>query len=197
MTTTETFRKIRGEIGQPAMNYYAIIKSPVDDLLLVADDSALTGVYFGTPKYISAAMKGWTLDPRNPLLQQAEKELEEYFAEKRKVFSLPLRFTATDFQTRVWQEIAIIPFAETISYSELAKRAGAPEAIRAAGTATGRNPISIIVPCHRVMGKNGGMCGFGGGLERKRFLLNLENSSAVQGRQLSRQHGSRRQLSLI
>jgi methylated-DNA-[protein]-cysteine S-methyltransferase len=182
------------------MNYYAIIKSPVDDLLLVADDSALTGVYFGTPKHISAAMKGWTLDPRNPLLQQAEKELQEYFSEKRKVFSLPLRFTGTDFQKRVWQEIAAIPYAETISYSELSKRAGAPDAIRAAGTATGRNPISIVVPCHRVMGKNGDMCGFGGGLDRKRFLLNLENSNpaaAVQGRQLSRQHGSRRQLSLI
>jgi len=181
------------------MNYYAIIKSPVDDLLLVADDFALTGVYFGTPKYISAAMKGWTLDPRNPLLQQAQKELQEYFAEKRKVFSLPLRFTGTDFQKRVWQEIAVIPYAETISYSELAIRAGAPDAIRAAGTATGRNPISIIVPCHRVMGKNGDMCGFGGGLDRKRFLLSLENSNpaTVQGGQLARQRGSRRQLSLI
>ena len=95
---------------------------------------------------------------------------------KGKSFSVPLRLSGTDFQKRVWREIALIPYGETLSYSELAKRAGAPHAVRAAGRSTGRNPVSIIIPCHRVVGKNGNMCGFAGGLEKKRHLLELESS---------------------
>jgi len=155
--------------------FYSIISSPVGSLTLVADESALIGVYFETSEGLSPAAGDWRLNPQHPLLRQAERQLHEYFAEKRKMFSLPLRFEGTDFQGSVWQQIAKIPYGETISYSELASRSGAADAIRAAGTATGRNPISIIVPCHRVMGKNGAMCGFGGGLDRKRFLLQLES----------------------
>src|ERR1043165_3478518 len=152
---------------------YSIIKSPVDDLLLVADASALIGVYFAGGNY--RPDDRWILDAQHPILKQTEKELREYFAGQRQSFSMPLRPTGTDFQQRIWHGIARIPYGKTTSYSELAKRAGAPEAVRAAGTATGRNPISIIVPCHRVMGKNGDMCGFGGVLPRKRYLLDLEN----------------------
>ena len=158
------------------MNDYSIIKSPIDDLMLVADASALTGVYFFGGDHIPAASNRWALNPQHPILRQAAKQLREYFAGKRESFSLPLRLAGTDFQRKVWREIALIPYGKTASYSDLAKRAGAPQAIRAAGTSTGRNPVSIIIPCHRVMGKNGGLCGFAGGLERKRYLLELENS---------------------
>jgi methylated-DNA-[protein]-cysteine S-methyltransferase len=157
------------------MNYYSIIKSPIDDLMLVADDWALTGLYFVGCDHIPAASKHWKRDARHPILLQATKQLSEYFAGKRTEFTLPLRLDGTEFQRSVWQEIALIPYGETISYSDLAERAGAPQAIRAAGTTTGRNPIAIIVPCHRVMGKNGALCGFAGGLEKKRHLLALES----------------------
>ncbi len=160
--------------GKNTVNYYTIVKSPIDDLMLVADADTLTGLYFVGAKYTPAASKDWKLNPKHPVLQEAAKQLREYFAGKRDSFPLPLRLTGTDFQKRVWREIALIPYGQTISYSELAKRAGSPQAIRAAGTSTGRNPVAIIIPCHRVMGKSGDMCGFGGGLERKRYLLGLE-----------------------
>ncbi len=155
---------------------YSILKSPIDDLLLVADDSALLGVYFSDCDHVPLEKENWSRNDRHPILSKTAAELAEYFTGKRKDFSIPLRFDGTDFQRKIWKQIAAIPYRETINYSELAKRAGKPDAIRAAGTTTGRNPISIIVPCHRVMGKNGGLCGFAGGLERKRFLLGLEHS---------------------
>src|ERR1051325_2484980 len=124
---------------------------------------------------------------RRPVLREAAKQLREYFAGKRKSFSLPLRLAGTDFQRRVWGEIARIPYGETVSYSALAQRAGAPLAVRAAGTSTGRNPAAIVVPCHRVMGKNGDLCGFGGGLERKRYLLKLENPDTSLGNKPKKQ----------
>jgi len=155
---------------------YSIVKSPIDDLMLVADDSALVGLYFVGRDHVPAASKGWSLNAQHPILQQAAKKLKEYFAGKRSEFSLPIRLIGTDFQKRVWRQIALIPYGETITYSTLAERAGAPEAIRAAGRSTGRNPVSIIIPCHRVVGKNGNLCGFAGGLERKQHLLALEGS---------------------
>ena len=161
------------------MNHYSILKSPIGELMLVADDSALTGIYFVGCDHMPAASKGWKLDARHPVLQQAAKQLQEYFAGKREAFSVPLRSVGTDFQKSVWRQIARIGYGKTLSYSDLAKRAGAPEAVRAAGTATGRNPLAIIVPCHRVVEKNGGMGGFAGGLERKRHLLGIENPDAV------------------
>jgi methylated-DNA-[protein]-cysteine S-methyltransferase len=124
---------------------------------------------------ISAAAKQWKLDAQHPILRLAAKQLQEYFAGEREALSVPLRLAGTDFQQRIWREIARIPCGQTLSYSDLANRAGAPRAFRAAGTSTGRNPAAIFVPCHRVVGKNGSMCGFGGGLDRKRFLLGLEN----------------------
>ena len=163
-------------IGKNIMNYYSILKSPIGELMLIADASALTGVYFVGCDHVPAASSRWTLNAQQPVLQQAAKQLQEYFAGKRESFSLPLRLAGTDFQQKVWREIALIPYGETVTYTDLANRAGAPQAIRAAGTTTGRNPVSIIIPCHRVVGKNGSMHGFAGGLERKRHLLELENS---------------------
>lgn len=155
-------------------NHYSIVKSPIGDLMLVADSAALTGVYFAGCDHIPAASSRWTGDGHHPVLEQTAEQLREYFSGKRKDFSLPLRLAGTEFQERVWREIARIPYGQTITYSDLAKRAGAPRAIRAAGTTTGRNPVSIIIPCHRVVGKNGAMCGFAGGLKRKQYLLALE-----------------------
>src|SRR5262245_37140544 len=157
---------------------YSVVKSPLGDLMLVADASSLLGLYFVGCDHLPSASGRWVLDPQHPVLQKAAKQLQEYFARKRESFSLPLRLAGTDFQQRVWRQIALIPYGETISYSDLAKRAGAPQAIRAAGTTTGRNPVSIIIPCHRVMGKNGRLCGFAGGLNRKRCLLELEKLHA-------------------
>jgi methylated-DNA-[protein]-cysteine S-methyltransferase len=154
--------------------HYATIQSPIGELLLVADDSALTGVYFAGRDHVPFESKGWTLNAGHPVLKKAAQQLKEYFAGKRTTFSLPLRLAGTRFQERIWRQIARIPYGTTISYTELAKRAEAPHAVRPAGTTTGRNPVSIVIPCHRVVGKNGSMCGFAGGLERKQYLLNLE-----------------------
>jgi methylated-DNA-[protein]-cysteine S-methyltransferase len=143
--------------------------------MLVSDESALIGLYFVGCDHLPDASHRWKLNAEHPVLQLAAKQLEEYFSRKRKVFSLPLRLAGTGFQQRVWREIALVPYGKTITYTELAKRIGASHAIRAVGTTTSRNPVSIIVPCHRVVGKNGSLCGFAGGLERKRYLLELEN----------------------
>ncbi len=161
------------------MTSYSIIKTPLDNLMLAANETELIGVYFIDGEHIPAVSKGWKRDARHPVLRQAEEQLQEYFAGKRTTFTLPLRLDGTNFQERVWRQIALIPYGKTISYSDLARKAGAPRAIRAAGTSTGRNPIGLIIPCHRVVGKNGGIGGYAGGLERKRYLLELENSTAA------------------
>jgi len=159
------------------MTSYTILKTDlVGDLLLVANPEELIGVYFCGRKHAPVMLGDWKLDPKHPVLNRAIVELQEYFAGERKVFSVPLRFEGTDFQHEIWQQIARIPFGETISYTELAERAGVADAVRAAGTATGQNPLSIIVPCHRVVGKNGKLTGFAGGLDRKKNLLEIEMS---------------------
>ena len=132
------------------------------------------GVYFSGRDHIPASSKTWQRNDKYPVLQEATRQLTEYFTGKRKAFSVPLRPAGTSFQEAVWKEIARIPYGQTITYTELAQRAGASDAVRAAGTATGRNPLSIIVPCHRVIGKNGSLCGFAGGLDAKTRLLKLE-----------------------
>jgi len=153
---------------------YSTLKTPLGDLLLVANDTGLTGLYFDECSHVPKTRADWKHDPKHPVLTKATEQLQEYFAGKRSEFSVPLQFNGTDFQQRVWQQIARISFGKTISYSELAKRAGKPNAIRAAGTNTGRNPLAIFIPCHRVLTKDGGIGGFAGGLEWKRYLLGLE-----------------------
>lgn len=161
------------------------VGSPIGELLLAADESALTGVYYAGRKHVPAIHKHWKPDRKHPILIEAAAQLQDYFAGRRAGFDLPLRMTGTAFQKKVWKEIAQIPFGKTVTYGELARRVGSPTAIRAAGASTGRNPVSIIVPCHRVVGKNGSLTGFAGGLERKRHLLKLENAFPCD-------HGSRR-----
>ena len=156
------------------MKSYNIIKTPVGELMLVANSSALIGIYFVGCDHIPAEQKQWKRDAQHSVLCQAKEQLQEYFAGQRTEFTLPLSFGGTDFQERVWREIALIPFGKTISYADLARKAGKPKAIRAAGSNTGRNPLGIVIPCHRVMGKNGAIGGYAGGLDKKRYLLDLE-----------------------
>ena len=159
------------------MKYFDYYESPLGRMMLVANDDGLTGVYFIGQKHYLRPESGWRKDPANKALRKAKKELGEYFARKRKRFDLPLAPEGSAFQHAVWQAIAGVPFGETISYAELARRAGYPKGARAAGAATGRNPIGIIVPCHRIMGSDGSLTGYAGGLEKKRALLALESGA--------------------
>jgi methylated-DNA-[protein]-cysteine S-methyltransferase len=159
------------------MTYYSILKTGlVGDLLLVGDRQHLNGVYFLNCPHAPAIQPEWSLAPQDPVLKQAGEELQGYLRGARTSFSASLGCAGTDFQKEVWRQITLIPYGQTITYTELARRAGAPAAVRAAGTATGQNPVSIIVPCHRVVGKNGSLRGYAGGLDRKRRLLAMEAS---------------------
>jgi methylated-DNA-[protein]-cysteine S-methyltransferase len=156
------------------MKYFTHVDSPLGTILLVSNGSSLTGLYFVGQKYVAQPAEDWIQTEVAQPFRNAKRQLAEYFAGERRTFDLPLTFGGTPFQQRVWHAIAAIPCGETISYSALAKSAGVPGSARAAGTATGRNPISLVVPCHRVVGTNGSLTGYAGGLDRKRKLLALE-----------------------
>ncbi|RYG80167.1 methylated-DNA--[protein]-cysteine S-methyltransferase [bacterium] len=149
------------------------IASPIGPLVLVAEAGAITGLYMNTPHH-AVVKDDWIESPDDPLLRRAAERLGEYFARARREFDLPLLPKGTEFQARVWAELLRIPYGATISYGELARRMGDANASRAVGLANGRNPISILVPCHRVIGASGKMTGYGGGVERKIALLELE-----------------------
>ncbi|MBM3806939.1 MAG: methylated-DNA--[protein]-cysteine S-methyltransferase [Acidimicrobiia bacterium] len=156
-----------------ALFYSHLADSPVGPLLLAGDADALHVLSFGNgirPREIDA---DWARDTKG-VLETVRRELKEYFAGRLKSFTVPLAFTGTPFQNAVWKQLTRIPYGETISYLELANRIDNPKAVRAVGMANGANPIAIIVPCHRVIGSNGSLTGFGGGLPAKRALLELE-----------------------
>jgi len=157
---------------------YKMIHSPVGNLKLVASDKGLVAILWQNEKLSRVPLNELLEDTVHPILLDTERELGEYFAGKRKTFSVPLDMRGTSFQKNVWQALLAIPFGETRSYGQLAKQLGNPQAMRAVGAANGRNPISIIVPCHRVIGSSGKLTGFAGGLETKAYLLNLEESGA-------------------
>jgi methylated-DNA-[protein]-cysteine S-methyltransferase len=157
------------------MRYYDLYESPQGRMLLVAGDEGLSGVYFDGQKYLPRVEPEWRRDARHAPLRQAKRELAEYFGGERERFETALAPEGTPFQRSVWKAISTVAFGETITYRELARRAGRPDSVRAAGAATGRNPISIIVPCHRIVGSSGGLTGYAGGLDRKRALLALES----------------------
>ncbi|HEU4405126.1 MAG TPA: methylated-DNA--[protein]-cysteine S-methyltransferase [Polyangiaceae bacterium] len=150
------------------------VPSPVGPLRLVASASALVGLYF--PGHRGAPAPGRPADERHPVLAQAEAQLREYFAGRRLAFSLPLAPRGTPFQRRVWRALVAIGPGETRSYAELARGLGRPTAARAAGAANAKNPLSIVVPCHRVVGSGGALTGYAGGLERKAWLLAHERA---------------------
>jgi methylated-DNA-[protein]-cysteine S-methyltransferase len=156
------------------MRYYDSFESPIGGMLLAATGKGLSGIYFDRQKHFPGKDSAWKHDPDNPHLKRAKRQLAEYFAGKRRQFDLALDPSGTGFQKRVWKAISGVPYGETISYGELARRAGFPAGARAAGAATGRNPIGIVVPCHRIVGSDGSLTGYAGGLEKKRALLALE-----------------------
>ena len=147
------------------------LDSPIGPLILTGHDGRLTGLHMGPASELGLGTA--TAAPAAPL-RAARDQLERYFAGELTDFDLPLEPAGTDFQLRVWQELQRIPYGESVSYGELAARIGRPGAARAVGLANGRNPIAVIVPCHRVIGADGSLTGFGGGIERKRALLELE-----------------------
>ena len=160
------------------MRYYDSFESPHGKMLLVASEKGVSGIYFNRQKYFPEPKKDWKRDERHAVLKQAKRELLEYFAGKRKRFEVPLAPDGTPFQRSVWKAISKVGFGKTLTYGELAAKAGRPGSARAAGAATGRNPIGIIVPCHRIMGANGSLTGYAGGLRKKRALLALEGAAS-------------------
>jgi methylated-DNA-[protein]-cysteine S-methyltransferase len=155
------------------MTAYTTIDSPIGELLLTAEDGALTRLYM-SPFQLDSA---WAHEP--DALAEPARQLGEYFAGERTEFELELRPHGTDFQRSVWERLLAIPYGETTTYGALALELGDPRKVRAVGLANGRNPISIVVPCHRVIGSDGSLTGYGGGLERKRQLLALEAEVAA------------------
>lgn len=151
---------------------YTYCESPIGPLLLSGDGVALSGLHFSTGDKAQEADPQW--QRADDAFSNARQQLTEYFAGTRKEFDLQLAPRGTEFQLAVWQALAEIPFGETRSYAEIAERIGRPKAVRAVGSANGNNPIAIVVPCHRVIGSNGSLTGFGGGLPAKKFLLGLE-----------------------
>ncbi len=158
--------------------YYGYCESPLGDLTLRSNGTLLTGLFL--PDH-----KGWPGPAANYqrsdfLLTPVREQLAEYFAGQRRQFDVPLQLAGTPFQLLVWRELVKIPFGTTITYVELAQRVGQPSASRAVGNANGRNPISIIVPCHRVIGANGKLTGYAGGVAKKQWLLDQEANASLQ-----------------
>jgi methylated-DNA-[protein]-cysteine S-methyltransferase len=155
------------------MSYYTTFDSPIGELLLVGDGDALSRLHMVGSRHPVAVNPAWRRDEGG--FDQARTQLDEYFAGERREFSVPLDMAGGSFELSVWEELRSIPYGETASYGEIAERIGSPGAARAVGLANGRNPIAVIVPCHRVIGADGSLTGYGGGLERKRLLLELES----------------------
>lgn len=154
--------------------YTTTVESPVGPLVLCSDGRALTGLHLPP----AAAGRDWRRDDGAEPFAEARRQLAEYFAGKRRTFTVPLAPEGTEFQRRVWDALLEIPYGETRSYGDIARRVASPRGFRAVGLANGRNPIAIIVPCHRVIASDGTLGGYGGGLERKRLLLRIEGVAA-------------------
>jgi methylated-DNA-[protein]-cysteine S-methyltransferase len=151
-------------------------QTPVGKLKLVASDTALIAILWENDDPKRVRLGHVTERNDHPVLVKAASQLKDYFQGKLSSFSLALEFDGTDFQRKVWHALLTIPKGQTRSYRQIAEQIGHPKAVRAVGAANGRNPISIVTPCHRVIGANGALTGFAGGLEAKKFLLNLENN---------------------
>ena len=153
---------------------YMYMDSPVGVLKLVAHDQALVAVMWDNEDHKRVRLAELIENIQHPMLLKVKQQLEQYFAGQRQQFNLPLDFQGTDFQQRVWRALLTIPYGETRSYKDIALQIGNEKAVRAVGAANGRNPISIIAPCHRVIGSGGALVGFAGGLDKKQILLSLE-----------------------
>ncbi len=165
---------------------HQVIDSPIGELTLVADGNVLCALYMTEHRHAPQPEIFGPRHPDNPVLALTETQLKEYFAGQRTVFDIPLdTASGTPFQRVVWAALREIPYGETWTYGELARHIGQPTAFRAVGLANGKNPISIIVPCHRVIGSGGSLTGYGGGLDRKQHLLALEQGHAAPAEQLT------------
>ncbi len=156
------------------MTLYTYVESPLGRILLTSDGSALSGLYLAGQRYEPTPASDWTQSAHSPLLASAATQLGEYFAGSRTRFQLPLAPVGTPFQHEVWRRLQDIPYGAQVSYGAVAQAIGMPRSVRAVGAAVGRNPLSIIIPCHRVVGKDGALTGYAGGIERKQALLTLE-----------------------
>jgi len=154
--------------------YYTYWDSPIQPLLLTSDGAALTGLFMVAHKHGPEVGTDWIQEDEAAPFAEAKRQIAAYFAGQLTAFDLPLAPVGTAFQKRVWDELRRVPHGQTVSYGELARRIGSPNACRAVGLANGRNPLSIIVPCHRVVGANGKLIGYAGGMARKEALLALE-----------------------
>ncbi|MEO8303907.1 MAG: methylated-DNA--[protein]-cysteine S-methyltransferase [Betaproteobacteria bacterium] len=159
--------------------YYDRVPTPLGPMLLATDGTALTGAWFDGQRYLPSIDSDWQRRSDHAVLRSAATMLDEYFAGKRARFDLPMEPAGTMFQRTVWKSIAAVPYGATIAYRDLASNAGRPASVRAAGAATGRNPLSIFIPCHRIVGADGALTGYAGGLDRKRALLALEGGDPV------------------
>lgn len=158
---------------------YLFMNTRVGELAIVSNTDAICAVVFKKSWRTYRAQFDQLEAAETPLLKRAKKQLEEYFTGQRRNFNLPLSLAGTEFQQRVWRALAEIPYGQTISYSEQGQMVGAPRAVRAIGRTNGLNPIAIVLPCHRVIGKNGSLTGYAGGLDIKRTLLELESLSIL------------------
>jgi methylated-DNA-[protein]-cysteine S-methyltransferase len=159
-------------------HFFKMIASPVGDLKLVASNDGLAAILWENDDPKRVRLNIVAKDDNHRVLLETERQLNEYFSGRRKTFDLTLDFSGTAFQKKVWQALLTIPFGETRSYGQIAKQIGCPNAVRAVGAANGKNPISIVAPCHRVIGSTGELTGFAGGLETKAHLLGLEGAKA-------------------
>ncbi|NJK30749.1 MAG: methylated-DNA--[protein]-cysteine S-methyltransferase [Acaryochloris sp. RU_4_1] len=156
------------------MIYFTVYESPIQTLRLVSDGRSLIGLYMMSEKHPLTSQSNWVEDESVTPFPSTKQQLAAYFSGTLTEFDLPLHLQGTTFQQKVWAALQTIPYGATLSYGELAQQIGQPQASRAVGLANGRNPVSIIVPCHRVIGANGKLTGYGGGIERKQWLLNHE-----------------------
>lgn len=150
--------------------------TPVGDIIIVEMEGFITHLLFSTELKLTEMIGESYIAEESPLIRETKRQLDDYFAGTRKDFEIPLKPSGTEFQTKVWKALKKIPYAETRSYKQIAEQVGYPKAYRAVGHANNQNPISIIIPCHRVIGANGKMVGYGGGIGIKEKLLTLENS---------------------
>lgn len=164
------------------MEYYDYYDSPFGQMLMTASDAALTGLHFVGEKYYPPIAPEWRPQADATLLVRARKQLDEYFAGARTAFDLVVEPAGTPFQRKVWRALQTIPYGVTTNYGAMAQRIGQPTASRAVGAANGRNPISIVIPCHRVIGASGDLTGYAGGMDRKAALLRLEAEGAGEFR---------------
>jgi methylated-DNA-[protein]-cysteine S-methyltransferase len=172
-------KKLKAFKFLPADALYDVMDSPVGELTIIATPAALHAILWEAERNdlrYKKIISDFNRSPNEEIIMGVKKQLAEYFQGKRRKFHIPLAINGTPFQTAVWQQLLAIPYSTTISYAEQAERVGNKNKARAVGMANGLNPISIIIPCHRVVGSNGKLVGFGGGIENKAYLLNLEQA---------------------